>query len=295
MIIDAHQHFWDLSRADYHWLTPEAGVLYRNYLPEDLENTLRENDVQATVLIQAAASETETHYLLELAQAHSVIVGVIGWADFEAPDAPRRIALLAAAGGGRLKGLRPMIQDIPDPTWITRPTLDAAFEALIAHDLAFDALVKPMHLDGLRTRLLRHPKLRAVLDHAGKPDIANGGFAVWAEALERLARDTTSYCKLSGLLTEAAPRTSTEEFARYVAHVFSSFGPERMLWGSDWPVLTSISTYARWLALSQEFVTRFAAGHRDAIMGKTAHRFYRLTPKLSGEGARHDSRHPTDA
>jgi L-fuconolactonase len=276
MIVDAHQHFWDLSRGDYPWLTPEAGVLYRNYLPEDLEPTLRENDVTATVLVQAAASEAETHYLLELAQAHSFIAGVIGWADFEGTDAPRRIASLAAAGGNKLKGLRPMIQDIADPTWVTRPTLDAAFEALITHDLAFDALVKPIHLNALRTRLLRHPKLRAVLDHAGKPDVANGGFAVWAEALERLARDTSSYCKLSGLLTEAGGRNSADELAPYVAHVFSSFGPKRVLWGSDWPVLNSISTYAHWLKLSQALVTRYAAGHADAVMAETARRFYRL-------------------
>jgi L-fuconolactonase len=122
-----------------------------------------------------------------------------------------------------------MIQDIADPNWVARPTLDAAFDALIAHDLAFDALVKPIHLNALRTRLLRHPQLRAVLDHAGKPDIANGRFAVWAKALERLACDTSSYCKLSGLLTEAGARNSAEELAPYVAQVFSSFGPERVL------------------------------------------------------------------
>ena len=276
MIIDAHQHFWDLSRGDYSWLTPEAGVLYRSYLPEDLARTLRENDVTATVLVQAAASEAETHYLLELARAHSFIAGVIGWTDFEAPDAPRRIASLAAAGGNKLKGLRPMIQDIVDPTWVTRPTLDAAFDALIAHDLAFDALVKPIHLEPLHTRLSRHPRLRTVLDHAGKPDIANGSYAAWAEPLERLARDTSSYCKLSGLLTEAGARNSAHELAPYVAHVFSSFGPERVLWGSDWPVLNCASTYAHWLELSQELVTRFAAGYGDAVMAKTAHRFYRL-------------------
>ena len=170
-----------------------------------------------------------------------------------------------------------MIQDIADPMWVTRATLDAAFEALISHDLAFDALVKPAHLNALRTRLLRHPKLRAVLDHAGKPDVANDGFAVWAEALERLARDTSSYCKLSGLLTEAGARNSIQELAPYVAHIFSSFGPERVLWGSDWPVLNSVSTYAHWLEVSRELVERFAAGHGDAVLAKTAWRFYRLS------------------
>ena len=178
MIIDAHQHFWDLSRTDYEWLRPESGVLYRNYLPEDLAGTLRDNGVTATVLVQAAASEAETLYLLQLAQAHPFIAGVVGWVDFESPDAPRRIAALVAACGTRLKGLRPMIQDMADPAWVTRPTLDATFDALVAHDLVFDALVRPIHLNALRSRLLRHPALRAaVLNlHAGKPDIAGAKF-----------------------------------------------------------------------------------------------------------------------
>jgi L-fuconolactonase len=257
VIIDAHQHFWDLARGDYGWLTPAAGVLYRTYLPADLAATLRANEVSATVVVQAAPSEAETHYLFELARVHPFIAGVVGWVDFDAPDAPRRIAALAAAGGEKLKGLRPMIQDIADPEWITKRSLDGAFEALIAHDLAFDALVRPIHLDALRTRLLRHPQLRAVLDHAGKPE-------------------TPIYCKLSGLLTEAGERDSLGDLAPYVASVFTSFGPERVLWGSDWPVLNSVSSYARWLELSRELIGRFARGQADDVLANNARRFYRL-------------------
>lgn len=276
MIIDAHQHFWNLSRTDYGWLTPDAGVLYRNYLPEDLAGTLRDNDVRGTVLVQAAASEAETHYLFQLAEAHSFVAGVVGWADFESLDAPRRIASLAAAGGRKLKGLRPMIQDIADRTWISKPALDPAFEAMIAHDLVFDALVRPTHLNALRERLLRHPELRSVLDHAGKPDIAGGGFGSWAADLERLARDTPIYCKLSGLFTEAGARSSASELAPYVAHVFTCFGPERVLWGSDWPVLNRVSGYAQWLEVTQELLRRLAPRHTDDVMANTARCFYRL-------------------
>jgi L-fuconolactonase len=276
MIIDAHQHFWDLSRPDYGWLTPASGVLYRNYLPEDLAGTLRDNGVTATVLVQAAASEAETLYLLQLAQAHPFIAGVVGWVDFESPDAPRRIASLVAACGTRLKGLRPMIQDIADPAWVTRPALDATFDALVAHDLVFDALVRPIHLNALRTRLLRHPALRAVLNHAGKPDIAHGRFTAWAADLRRLARDTPICCKLSGLLSEAIGKSSPDELAPYVAHVFACFGPQRVLWGSDWPVLNGAGGYAQWLELSVELVSRFAAGHADEVMANTARRLYQL-------------------
>jgi L-fuconolactonase len=276
VIIDAHQHFWNLARGDYGWLTPGAGLLYRNYLPEDLQGILHANDVSATVLVQAAPSEDETHYLLELAHAHPFIAGVVGWVDFEAYDAQRRIAALVKAGGEKLKGLRPMIQNNPDPEWIAKRSLDDVFEVIIAHDLAFDALVKPSHLDTLRTRLQRHPQLRAVLDHAGKPNIACGGLDPWANDLARLARDTQIHCKLSGLLTEAGERNSLGDLAPYVAQVFACFGPERVLWGSDWPVLNSASSYARWLELTRVLIERFGCGQADAVMAGNARRFYRL-------------------
>src|ERR1700734_679280 len=142
MIIDAHQHFWDVSRADYDWLTPDQGKLYRNYLPADLAPTLLDNGVTATVLIQAAPSEAETRYLFRLAQAHPFIAGIVGWVDFQSAGAHRRISALIADGRGTLKGLRPMIQDIPDPHWLSQPALDEAFEAMVTHGLAFDALVR---------------------------------------------------------------------------------------------------------------------------------------------------------
>lgn len=276
MIIDAHQHFWDLSRAEYGWLTPDGGVLYRNYLPQDLAETLRVNGVVATVLVQAAAAEAETHYLLQLAAEYPFVAGVVGWVDFESSDAPGRIESLAAAGGGKLKGLRPMIQDIADCAWLTNGALDAAFESMIAHDLVFDALVKPKHLNVLRERLIRHPQLDAVLDHAGKPDIARGDIDTWARDVQRLARETSITCKLSGLLTEAGDRNSADELAPFVAHIFSCFGPERVIWGSDWPVLNRVSDYAQWLEVSRNLVKRFAPGHTADVLAHSARRLYRL-------------------
>jgi len=276
MMIDAHQHFWHLSRGDYDWLTPEKGVLYRDYVPAELAPMLVDNEVGATVLIQAAASQAETRYLFGLAEAYPFIAGVVGWVDFESTDARRGISALIADGRGKLKGLRPMIQDISDPRWILRPTLGAAFEAMIAHDLVFDALVRPEHIDVLRIRLMQHPTLRGVLDHAGKPDIANEGFDTWAESLERLARDTAVHCKLSGLLTEAGGRTSPEDLAPYIAHIFLCFGSKRVLWGSDWPVSNLACDYAHWLGLSRRLVNRFAPGQEQDVFGDTAARLYQL-------------------
>jgi L-fuconolactonase len=237
---------------------------------------LTANQVAATVLIQAASSEDETRYLLKLTEAHSFIAGVVGWVDFEAPEVRLRIARLALKGRGKLKGLRPMIQDIADPLWISRPSLDAAFEAMIAQELVFDALVRPKHLEALRRRLMQHPGLRAVLDHAGKPDIAHWEFSGWARSVERLARDTSIFCKLSGLLTEAGDRVMPEDLVPYVAHIFSCFGPGRILWGSDWPVLMVASGYTRWLALSRQFVERLAAGREHDVFAATAVSLYHL-------------------
>ena len=291
MIVDSHQHFWNLSRADYGWLTPAAGGLYRDFLPDDLAPLLQAGNIDATVLVQAAPSEAETRYLFQLAQCHSFVAAVVGWVDFEAADVEQRIAALRVDGSGKLRGLRPMIQDLPDPNWIRQSKLDAAFEAMIAHDLVFDALVRPVHLDALRARLQRHPGLQAVLDHAGKPDISHNGFAEWADGIARLAGDTAAYCKLSGLLTEAGTRNSFTDIAPYVEHIFRCFGAERVLWGSDWPVLTQAGDYAQWLALARDLVERFGEGQKDRVFGATATRLYNLesTQNAYGDTTRAES------
>jgi L-fuconolactonase len=278
--IDAHQHYWRLERGDYDWLTPKLAALYRDFEPADLAEQLEPCRVASTVLVQAAATEAETRYLIALAKQHASIAGIVGWVDFEAVDGASRIARLVEEGAGVLKGFRPMIQDIADPRWLGRPALDAAFEALVAADLCFDALVMPRHLELLRQRLQRHPTLRAVLDHAGKPDIAGGvgtaAFEAWALQLGLLARETSICCKLSGLLTEAAPGVDADALDPYVAHIFACFGPGRVLWGSDWPVLTLRASYAEWLHMAQVLVRRHAPGAGQAVFADNARRFYRL-------------------
>jgi L-fuconolactonase len=280
MIVDAHQHFWRLDRGDYGWLKPELDPLYRDYLPQHLAPQLDACQVQATVLVQAAPTEAETRYLLDLAAETDFVAGVVGWVDMEAPGAPRRIADLVAYGNGNLKGLRPMVQDIADPRWLLKPTIDPAFEAMIDHDLVFDALVLPRHLQTLQARLFRHPKLRVVLDHAGKPDIAGMEFSSWAEDVSQLARDLPLlHCKLSGLLTQAGEGAGVDELEPYVAHLFEHFGPQRVLWGSDWPVLNLASDYGHWWQLAHELVRRHAAGHEQQVFGATAVDLYGLAMK----------------
>jgi L-fuconolactonase len=279
-LIDAHQHYWRLARGDYEWLTPQLGPLYRDFEPAHLADPLNACGIGATVLVQAAATEAETRHLIALAGQHASIAGIVGWVDFEAVDVGERIARLVNEGRGLIKGFRPMVQDIADPRWLDRTTLDAAFDALVGANLSFDALVTPRHLEILRRRLQKHPKLRAVLDHAGKPDIAGGvespAFEAWALQLEHLARETAVCCKLSGLLTEAAPEIDAAALDPYVAHIFACFGPRRVLWGSDWPVLTLRASYEQWFAMATALVRRRAPGAEAAVFGGNAQRFYRL-------------------
>jgi L-fuconolactonase len=274
--VDAHQHYWSLRRGDYDWLQPREAVLYRDFTPEDLSNQLTDSQVCATVLVQAAATEAETRFLFDLASRHSSIAGVVGWVDFAASGVAERVRRLVQEGSGNLKGLRPMVQDMSDPAWLDRSSLDAAFDAILDHDLAFDALVTPRHLQVLNRRLRRHPTLRAVLDHAGKPDIAGGAYDSWARQIEQLARTTSVYCKLSGLLTQAEAGAGAAALDGFVAHIFSCFGVDRVMWGSDWPVVTLRAPYGDWLDMALALVRRHAPGHEDAVFARNAIRFYRL-------------------
>lgn len=290
ILVDAHLHYWRVARGDYGWLEDAPAALRRDFLPTDLLPQLNAAGIQGSVLVQAAPTETETRFLLELAHADSSILGVVGWVDFEAPDVRARIRALVRDGGGRLLGLRPMAQDIPDPEWLARPTLDAAFDCLQEFDLAFDALVHPQQMAALHRRLEREKNLRAVLDHAGKPDIAHGHFNAWATHVERLAGQPNLHCKFSGLFAQLAPGMPEGAIDRYVGHLFACFGPNRLLWGSDWPVLTTHGDYGHWLTLARKLARQFAPEAAAHVFGRNAMAFYRRPfdishPDSEGAGA----------
>ncbi|MBL8270839.1 amidohydrolase family protein [Steroidobacter sp.] len=276
MIVDAHQHFWSLGRGDYDWLTPQLEPLYRDFLPADLRPLLSEAGVRKSVLVQAAATEAETRYLLGIARTTDFVAGVVGWVDMAAKDAPARIAGLKAEGMGCLKGIRPMIQDIADDRWVASAALDAAFQALIDCELTFDALVFPRHLEHLRRRLDRHPDLRVVIDHCAKPDIAAGAFAEWSTAMHSLARNSQALCKLSGQLSQLSPTQTSEHVRPYAQQVLHSFGPKRVMWGSDWPGLNCNGDYATWLAVARSILAGLPAQDASDVLGGNAVRFYSL-------------------
>ncbi|MBK7644249.1 MAG: amidohydrolase family protein [Planctomycetes bacterium] len=275
--IDAHQHFWRLARGDYGWLEPGMGPLYRDFEPADLAPLLARAGIARSIAVQAAPSAAETDHLLALAARTSSIAGVVGWIDFESPRALEELA--QRRRHPRFVGVRPMIQDILDERWMLKPALAPVFEALEKHGLAFDALVRPAQLDALCELVQRHPRLRVVVDHGAKPSIAQGsgwdGRARWQERMRALARSGASV-KISGLLSEARPGAGLAELAPYVDTLLECFGPARVLWGSDWPVLLGVADYERWWELSLELLRALSHAELERVLGGNAVDFYRL-------------------
>ncbi len=283
--IDSHQHFWRPSRGDYAWLReddPALAPLVREFLPEDLEPMLLAGEAAKTVLVQAADSVAETEFLLQLASRHDFIGGVVGWVDLSRSDA---VATLEAwAQHPKFKGVRPMLQDLPQVDWIDFAPHPDTVHALIRLGLRFDALVTPAHLQPLLRFLRAWPELPAVIDHAGKPQLAQGWRAGWAvpwrrhmAALGMLPRVT---CKFSGLLTElsAAQRltaaASVDEIRPVWETLLECFGPRRLMWGSDWPVLTLAGGYAEWIDVAGALIGELLGADQGQVWRGTAQRFY---------------------
>ena len=274
MLIDAHFHSWQLARADYGWLTPALAPIYRDVNVPDWQAQAEPLGVTGGILVQAAPTEAETWHLLALADQHPSVLGVVGWVDWLAPDAAQRIHTLGRHP--KLKGLRPMLQDIPDPDWILQPALQPLLALMAELELVFDALVKPVHLPRLLTLAARHPSLRIVIDHAAKPNIAADTWQPWADDMQRLAEQTDAVCKLSGMLTEAGPHPAPQVCRPWIDHMLACFGPDRVLWSSDWPVLELAGSYAGWWQACQEFTQHLTKAERAAVFGGNALRVYRV-------------------
>ncbi len=272
--IDAHQHFWAPARGDYFWMPPDDPVLTRDYRIADLEPLLDRHGIAATVLVQAAPTVAETEYMLGIADSTDRVAGVVGWIDFEKEEQLRQLERFAAHR--KFRAVRPMIQDIPDDDWMLRSDLDWAFRALIGHKLAFDALGFPRHLGRFIALFKRYPKLRVMVDHCMKPQIAEKAFDDWAPGIARIAAETGAFCKLSGIVTESAEDWSVDDLRPYVDHVLECFGPERVVWGSDWPVCLLRATYDRWVETTDLLLTGLSDEERAAVLGGNAISFYRL-------------------
>ncbi len=273
MIIDAHQHFWLLKDRAGQWPPPSLGAIYRDFLPDDLLPLLEKAGVSGTVLVQTMETAADTDFMLDLADRHGFIKGVVGWVDMKAADAPAQINRRAAHPG--FKAVRPMLQGITDIGWIDDPALDPAVITLIDNGLVFDALVLPPHLPYLLTFATRYPTLPIVIDHGAKPLIATGHYSAWRRDMAALAELPNVHCKLSGLLTERGEQ-KPESVRPYAETILELFGPDRVIFGSDWPVLRLAGDYQQWLDFCREIIP---APHHEAIFGGNAVRFYSLSDR----------------
>ncbi len=274
MRVDAHQHFWLLADRAGAWPPPELAALHRDRTPAQLRPLLQQHRIGATVLVQSLPSQADTLFMLDLAARHSFVRAVVGWADMKAADATAQIAELARHAS--LRGLRPMLQDLADDDWIDDAALAPAVAAMLRHRLSLDALVLPRHLPALLRFAQRFPALPIVIDHAAKPLIASGRLQPWADDMARLAALPQVHCKLSGLVTEAAQPWQPAELQPYVDHVLALFGPRRVMWGSDWPVLDLAGGYGRWVEAGDALLARLDMPAREQVLGLTACRFYRI-------------------
>ncbi|MEV6001512.1 amidohydrolase family protein [Streptomyces griseomycini] len=279
-VVDAHHHVWDLSVRDQDWISgPELAPLRRDFSLTDLEPEARAAGVTATVLVQTITVPEETPELLELAACSDLVAGVVGWTDLAAPDVADRLAGLRASPGGEyLVGIRHQVQGEPDPRWLVRPDVLRGLTAVAETGLVYDLLVKPHQLVAAAEAAARLPQLTFVLDHLGKPPIASGALAPWAEQIRRLASLPNTVCKLSGLVTEADWGSwTTEDLRPYADTVLDAFGPDRLMFGSDWPVCRLAADYAEVIASARELTAELTPAERHQVFTGTAARTYGLT------------------
>ncbi|WP_244631109.1 amidohydrolase family protein [Aureimonas sp. ME7] len=273
--IDSHQHFWLTSRGDYTWMGEHVAPLLRDFMPDDLAPLLRRTGIERTVVVQAAETEAETDFLLDIAARTPFVAGVVGWLDFDSDTFGERLARYEA--NPWLVGLRPMLQDHPDDRFILRPRVLDNLAGLAETRLAFDILVFPRHLPHVAEALGEVPSLRAVVDHLAKPAIAAGEIDPWREGMAALARFPNVSCKVSGMVTEAGADWSLDDLAPYVDHVVACFGEDRLLFGSDWPVATLAASYGEVAHAARALLGRHLGpeGLRK-VFGGNAETFYRL-------------------
>jgi len=275
MIIDAHHHFWQYSPQEYGWISDAMAVLKRDFLPPDLEQEIRQVGINGVVSVQARQSLRETQWLLELADKHDFIRGVVGWVPLVSMDLACELGKLA--GRTKLKAVRHVLQDEPDDNYMLRPEFDRGISLLKDHGLRYDILIFERHLKQSIQLVDRHPELTFILDHVAKPRIRENVVSPWREHMKELANRPNVYCKISGMATEADHANWTDTQLRpYMQTALEAFTPRRLMFGSDWPVCLLAAPYKRWNETVTNFIAPLSDGERSRIMGGTAIEAYGL-------------------
>lgn len=277
MRIDSHQHFWDLSAVDYFWMPKDHPVLSRNYVPADLWPIFERNLFDGSVVVQAAHHDAEGDWLLDLAARETRILGVVAWADLMSPQLGHRLDHLQKQR--KFVGIRHIVHDEPDIQWLLQPAVIEGLRELARRGIPYDLLLKPPHIPVAIELMDRVPELRCVIDHIAKPYIAKGQIEPWLTGIGTLSQIPSMHVKLSGMITEAkVPGWTSADLAPYVQHILRLFGPQRCMFGSDWPVCLLAGSWKEVLAAFTQAVGPMPMDQRSELLGDTAARFYGLKP-----------------
>ncbi len=273
--IDAHQHFWIYNDREFAWLDESMAALRRNFLPADLQPELTANGFHGSVVVQTCQTLDETRWLLELSEKNSSVLGVVGWADLCSPEIALQLRDLAA--NPKLIGLRHIVQSEPDDRFLLRPEFCRGIAALEQFDLAYDILIYAKHLPVAIEFVKKFPRQRFVLDHMAKPQIKAKEIDLWVDGIRRLSAFPNVFCKMSGLVTEADwHRWTPGDITPYLDVAFDSFGPDRLMIGSDWPVCLVAASYAQATGLVKDYILKRAPDRASDVLGGNAQRFWRL-------------------
>lgn len=277
MKIDAHQHFWNFNRMDYTWPTQNEPDIFRNILPEDLKPLLEKTGINRTVVVQAKDAIEETDYLLELADEHDWIAGVVGWMPLENAALTEKL-LEKYIKYPKFKGVRHLIHEEEDDNWIVRENVIEGLHVLADFNIPYDYVsIFPRHIQDVQTLVEKVPNLQIVIDHLAKPPISLNVFEEWANAIENVAKHPQIFAKVSGLNTTINKSDwSAKDITQYVQFAVEVFGADRLMYGSDWPVADLNGNYERVWAETNQSIATLSEKEKEAILGKTAIRFYDL-------------------
>lgn len=274
-IVDSHQHFWQVGRFDYPWMSSEVEVLYQDYLPPRLEPIRNDNNVGQTVLVQASDSVEETRWLLSLADQYSFIAGVVGWVDLKSSAVDQQLEEFTAHP--KFKGVRHLVESEPADDWLAEPAVINGLQRLGAHGVSYDLLAHTKHLPYAKTAVESCPEVSFVLNHMAKPPIASREITEWEKAFKEIAAYPNVSCKLSGLVTEADwAHWRVDDLRPFVEVALAHFGPRRLMFGSDWPVCLLAASYRQVLESYGALTDGLGEEDRERIFRENAREFYRL-------------------
>lgn len=275
MRLDAHQHFWQYDPSRHSWITSEMKVLQQDFIPLDLQFILEKNDFDGCIAVQADQSDEETKYLVQLAKEYSFIKGVVGWVDLRASNIDEQLHQYKEES--IIKGFRHIVEGEEDPDFLKRDSFLRGIESLTKQSYTYDLLIRPRHYAGAITCVESNPSQTFILDHIAKPPIKSREFEEWALFIEELAGFSNVSCKVSGLATEANWKSwRLDDFTQYLGHVFDSFGKDRIMFGSDWPVCLLAASYEESVTIVESKLGAFTVAEKEAFWGLNALKTYNL-------------------